>query len=133
MIVMTMSNSMSVKAAGILFIGGIGGWGLREKNGDSSANGQALNSWGSAGILPVALPAISIKTVRQHAGQSGQHARAPQNQTRSNLNATVANGGNWIRIEWSRAIHCRSSLRTPPRLPTLLPPYVSASVLMISR
>ncbi len=32
----------------------------------------------------------------------------------SNLNATVASGGRWIKIECSRPIHCRSSLRTPP-------------------
>src|SRR6266480_5975380 len=32
----------------------------------------------------------------------------------SSLNATVARGGRWIKIECSRPIHCRSSLRTPP-------------------
>jgi hypothetical protein len=52
---------------------------------------------------------------------------------RSSLNATVASGGKWMTIECSRPIHSRFSLWTPPKFPTLLPPYVSASVLMISR
>ena len=39
----------------------------------------------------------------------------------SSLNASVASGGNWIRIECSRPIHSRASLCMPPKFPTLLP------------
>jgi hypothetical protein len=51
----------------------------------------------------------------------------------SSLNATVASGGKCIRIDCSRPIQGTAWVGIPPKFPTLLPPYVSASVLISSR
>ena len=52
---------------------------------------------------------------------------------RSSLKARVASGGTSIINECVRPCHSASAARRPPMLPILLPPYVSPSVLMISR
>src|SRR5437660_1219535 len=61
----------------------------------------ALNCWRS-----------HAKHARWNNKTRGRDARATN--YRSNLNATVASGGKWIRIECSRAIHATFSLCAPP-------------------
>src|SRR5208282_788593 len=48
-------------------------------------------------------------------------------------NQITASGGIWIAIECENPRHGIAAASTPPRLPTLDPPYAAASVLRISR
>jgi len=85
---------------------GMEAWALTEEN-------QMELSFGSAGILPAAvgmLPTASGKThveaVRQNAGQSGQHARAPQSKSEFFMFANLgeAIGGTVAKLEKIRLL-----------------------------
>jgi len=54
-------------------------------------------------------------------------------QSRGASNHSTPSGGSVIKMEYGSPLYGTGSAMTPPALPTLLPPHISASVLRISR